>query len=43
VPRPIHYLTAAPTYLATYGFNPVSLRAPVRVLFPYGFGLSYDR
>jgi len=33
VPRPIHYFTAAPTYLATYGFNPVSLRALVRVLF----------
>lgn len=26
--------TAAPANLATYGFNPASLR----VLFPYGFG-----
>jgi beta-N-acetylhexosaminidase len=66
-PYDIAYFTAAPTYLATYGFNPVSLQAlvrvlfgevdpsgklpvtipaaddPGRVLFPYGFGLSYDR
>jgi beta-N-acetylhexosaminidase len=66
-PYDIAYFTAAPTYLATYGFNAVSLRAlvrvlfgevnpsaqlpvtipaaddPGRVLFPYGYGLSYDR
>jgi beta-N-acetylhexosaminidase len=66
-PYDIAYFTAAPTYLTTYGFNPVSLRAlvrvlfgevnpsgklpvtipaaddPGRILFPYGFGLSYDR
>jgi beta-N-acetylhexosaminidase len=66
-PYDIAYFTAASTYLAAYGFNPVSLRAlvrvlfgevnpsgklpvtipaaddPARVLFPYGFGLSYDR
>jgi beta-N-acetylhexosaminidase len=66
-PYDIAYFTAASTYLVVYGFNPVSLRAlvrvlfgevnpsgkppvtilaaddPARVLFPYGFGLSYDR
>jgi len=65
-PYDIACFTAEPTYLAIYGFNPVSLRAlvrvlfgevnpsgklpvtipaaddPGRVLFPYGFGLSYD-
>ena len=30
----IAFCTAAPANLATYGFNPASLR----VLFPYGFG-----
>jgi beta-N-acetylhexosaminidase len=66
-PYDIASFTAVPTYLATYGLNPVSLRALVRVLFgevnatgrlpvtiaaaddpglvlfPYGFGLGYDR
>jgi beta-N-acetylhexosaminidase len=32
-PYDIAHFTAASTYLAAYGFNPVSLRALVRVLF----------